>query len=52
MKLKSYVEAFEDRFNKLENNYFITKKICAFNTYEEYIKMVMKNRINKYLERR
>lgn len=51
-EIKGLCYEFEERFNKLENNYFLMKKIMAFDTYEEYVRMVMKNRIDKYLERR
>lgn len=51
-EIKSLCYEFEDRFYKLENNYFLMKKIMAFDTCEEYVKIVMKNRIDKYLERR
>ena len=49
-QIKELCYAFENRYTMLENHYFQMKKILAFDTYDEYVRIVMNNRLNKFLK--
>ena len=50
IQIKELCYAFENRYTMLENHYFQMKKILAFDTYDEYVRIVMNNRLNKFLK--
>lgn len=49
--LKEFCYKFEDDFSRLEKNYFLTRKIFACDTYEEYVRVIMNSRIEQYLKK-